>query len=310
MHGFSAWKFQFTSWLTFGEYKFQSLLERAEKMSEDITMLSADEEILSSKLYSILASYLRGRCTQLVRAGMRERNGLQLWRDLHREYMPNTRQRGLALAQALATYPPFNPQKSILESILEYEQLIADFEEVSASKYPEELKSATLLRCTEQRVREFLPLSVTDSTSYSDIRETLLAHEKVTKTWSQEALMKSVQFHSNAVPGSGKPVDPNGPAPMDVDRVEKGFSKGRAKESRKENSKEKEKGFGALVLLEFHIEAVDVVDMAIKRGKERKEKANRKEALKARKEKAKPIKISAACALNMAIAPTSALGGM
>ena len=54
-------------------------------------------------------------------------------------------------------------QKNILESILEYEQLIADIEEGTSSKYPEELKSATLLRCTEQRVREFLQLSVTDS---------------------------------------------------------------------------------------------------------------------------------------------------
>ena len=231
--GFSVWKFRFTNWLTFGENKLQSLLERAEEMSGDITMLSADEDVLSSKLYSILVSYLRGRCTQLVRAGMRERNGLQLWRDLHRECMPNTRQRGLALAQALATYPPFNPQKSILESILEYEQLIVDFEKVSSSKYPEELKSATLLRCTEQRVREFLQLSVTDPTSYSDIRETLLAHEKVTKTWSQEAVMKSIQPHSNAVPGGGKPLDPNGPAPTDVDRGERGFAKGKGEQEGK-----------------------------------------------------------------------------
>ena len=101
--------------------------------------------------------------------------------------------------------------------------------------------SATLLRCTKQRVREFLQLSVADSTSYSDIRETLLAHEKVTKTWSQEAVMKSIQSHSNAVPGGGKPVDPNGPAPMDVDRVEKGFSKGKGEHKGK--FKGKGKGF-------------------------------------------------------------------
>ena len=176
VHAFSAWKFQFASWLTFGEGRYKELLEKAETMSSDISTLSAVENALSTKLYSILTSYLRGRCSQMVRSGARDMNGLQLWRGLHREFMPSTRQRCLALAQVLATYPPFSAQKSILESILEYERLVADFEDVSSSKYPDELKSATLLQCTEQRVREYLQLSVSETTSYKDIREALLAH--------------------------------------------------------------------------------------------------------------------------------------
>ena len=235
VHAFSSWRFQFTSWLTFGEGRYKELLERAETMSADITGLSASETALSTKLYSILTSYLRGRCSQMVRSGVREMNGLQLWRDLHREFMPSTRQRGLALAQVLATYPPFSAQKSTLESILEYERLVADFEDVSSTKYPEELKSATLLRCSEQRVREYLQLSVSETTSYKDIREALLAHEKVTKTWSQESVLKSVQEPATASSSTAKALyDPNGPAPMEVDRIEKGWQKGKGKQKGKQ----------------------------------------------------------------------------
>ena len=53
--------------------------------------------------------------------------------------------------------------------------------------------------------------------------------------------MKPIKIHSSAVPGGGKPVDPNGPAPMDVDCVEKGFSKGKGEQ--KGNFKGKGKGF-------------------------------------------------------------------
>ena len=114
-----------------------NLFWNGRKRCQAITVLSADEEVLSSEFHSILVSHFRGGCTQLARAGMRERNGLQLWRDLRRECMPTTRQPGLALAQALATYPSFNSQKSFYRRF---------FIKVSG---PEELKSATLLRCIE-----------------------------------------------------------------------------------------------------------------------------------------------------------------
>ena len=113
----------------------------------------------------------------------------------------------------------------MLECILNCEELVAQFEELSGSDYPDELKSATLIRCAEASVRQHLQLTIKDSTTYQEIKDAILSHEKASKTWSQDSVLKSVNIN--------RPTDPlqsNGPMPMDVDRVEdKGKSKGKGK---------------------------------------------------------------------------------
>ena len=187
---------------------------------------SVDEQGLSNKLYAILTSYLKGsKCLNLVRSEMKHKDGFRLWKQLHQEFLPSTRSRSLALAQALAGYPSFPKEKSVLECILNYEELVAQFEELSGSDYPDELKSATLIRCAEASVRQHLQLTIKDSTTYQEIKDAILSHEKASKTWSQDSILKSVNIN--------RPTDPlqsNGPMPMEVDRIEdKGKSKGKGK---------------------------------------------------------------------------------
>ena len=230
-HGFTTWKFVFLSWLTFAEPKYQKLLERVEQLDHmpSMTEYSEEEQQFSSRLFAILTSYLKGRCLQLVRSGLEQRDGFHLWKELHREYLPSTRARSLALAQALAAYPAFSKDKTVLECVLSYEQLVQEFEKMSGSTYPQELKSATLIRCSESRLREHLQLTIKESTTYQEIREAVLSHEQASKTWSQESIMKSLNMKS---------TDAGGPAPMEIDRIEeKGKGKG------KQKGKQKRKGW-------------------------------------------------------------------
>lgn len=84
-------------------------------------------------------------------------------------------------------------------------------------------------------MREHLQLTIKETTTYTEIRETVLSHEQASKTWSQESVTKSLNV---------KP-DPNGPAPMDVDRIqEKGKGKGKYKGKGKQNGKSKGKQKG------------------------------------------------------------------
>ena len=226
-HGFTTWKFVFLSWLTFAEPKYQKLLERVEQLDHmpSMTEYSEEEQQFSSRLFAILTSYLKGRCLQLVRSGLEQRDGFHLWKELHREYLPSTRARSLALAQALAAYPSFSKDKTVLECVLSYEQLVQEFEKMSGSTYPQELKSATLIRCSESRLREHLQLTIKESTTYQEIREAVLFHEQASKTWSQESIMKSLNMKS---------TDTGGPAPMEIDRIEeKGKGKGKQKGKQK-----------------------------------------------------------------------------
>ena len=229
-HGFLTWKFVFTSWLTFAEPKYKAFLQKVEEL-EHMPAMSAyteDEQMFSTRLFAILTSYLKGRCLRLVRSGMEQRNGFALWKELHKEYLPSTRARSLALAQALASYPPFAKDKTVLDNVLSYEQLAQEFEKMSGTTYPQELKAATLIRCSENRLREHLQLTIKETTTYNEIREAVLSHEQASKTWSQESIMKSLNMRP----------DPNGPAPMEVDRVqEKGKGKGKYKGKGKDKGK-------------------------------------------------------------------------
>ena len=71
-HSFVTWKFIFTSWLTLAEPQYQQLLEKVEQMERlpNMAEYTDDEKQLSTRLFSILTSYLRGRCLQLVRSGV------------------------------------------------------------------------------------------------------------------------------------------------------------------------------------------------------------------------------------------------
>ena len=115
---------------------------------------AADERSMAQKLYAVLTSYLRGRCSHMVRAESQLKDGFKLWYNLNQEFLPSTRQRSLALTQALGAYPVFPKDKSALESILSYEQLVHEYEQASGSTYPKELMSATLIRCCNPRPRE------------------------------------------------------------------------------------------------------------------------------------------------------------
>eukprot|EP00435_Cladocopium_sp_Y103_P026719 s1251_g6.t1 len=81
--------------------------------------------------------------------------------------------------------------------------------------------AATLIRYRQPRLREKIQLSITDTTSYADIRERITSFERVSKSWTGEQVLKRINDASAA--------DSGGPAAMEVDRIEKGKNKGKQK---------------------------------------------------------------------------------
>ena len=152
---FMNWKTNFLSWIGYGDERYLKLIPTVEKMTKapDISTYKEDRE-LAHKFYAILSSYLRGRCSSLVRAESENRDGFKLWYYLMHEFHPQTKQRTLSLAQTLASYPSFSAKQSMLENILNYETLVGEYEKSSGEKYPSDLKTATLLPCAPQKIRE------------------------------------------------------------------------------------------------------------------------------------------------------------
>ena len=125
----------------------------------------------------------------------------------------------------------FGRDKSSLESILAFEQLVMQYEEASGSTYPLELMSATLIRCCQPKLREQVQLSINEESTYQEIRDKVLSFERVSKIWSTEQVLKHVQETPSYTGGAA-----DGPIPMEVDRIEKG-GKG------KQKGKNKGRGF-------------------------------------------------------------------
>ena len=199
---------QFESWIGFGDSNCARIMSEVEnaKKPPDSSSYSADEKALSQRLYAILSSYLRGRYMQLVRANHPNRDGFALWYEMIREFIPSTKQRALALAQTLSQFPSFK-EKSMLESVLQYENLVQQYESASGQTYPSDLKAATLIRCSPPRLREHLQLSLSDVSTYADVREALLAYERISKSFFQEQILKQLEAPE------GRSGD--GPTPME-----------------------------------------------------------------------------------------------
>ena len=217
---FNSWKMRFESWWCFGDDRYTSLLSRIEGQTKepDTQTYGADQENMARKFFAVLSSYLRGKCLHLVRANQEDNDGFKLRYQLCKEYLPSTRQRSLALAQALSQFPNFNPKVSLLESILQFEQLCTQYEAASKQTYPSDLKSATLIRCAPTKLKEHLQLSLTDRSSYADVREAILAYERVSKSFTQGQILKNLEIQDKQ----------DGPTPMEVDRVyDKGKGKGK-----------------------------------------------------------------------------------
>ena len=238
---FMGWKLNFETWMSYGDERFNDLLGKIEKMDRAPSYAAYDSEqkSMANKFFAILSSYLRGRTNALVRSVANgDKDGFKLWYDLCREYLPNSKQRTLSLAQTLAQYPQFSNKIGMLEQILNFEQLVGQYESSSGNTYPGDLKAATILRCSPQRIREYLQLSLKEDSSYADIREAVLAHERVTKGFSSESILKQIQ-----TPASEHDTS----APMEVDRVFKGGGKEQKGKGKKGEFKGKGRGaFGGM----------------------------------------------------------------
>ena len=155
---FMSWKLTFETWMTYGDDRFGELLAKIERMTKAPIYSAYDPEqkSMANKFFAILSSYMRGRTSALVRSvASEEKDGFRLWYELCKEYLPSSKQRTLSLAQTLAQYPSFNSKSSMLEQILNFEQLVGQYESSSGNVYPGDLKAATILRCSPARVREY-----------------------------------------------------------------------------------------------------------------------------------------------------------
>ena len=229
-----SWRETFVNWLSYGDHRFTDLLRDVEALDEPCRLsdfASPEVRELARRLYSILASYIKGPALQLVRAESAEKNGFLVWQQLRNLYMPKARPRTMAIGQAIMSHPSFAKDKPMLESLLQMDLLLDQYRLASGHPMPDDLVVSTVLRCIEPNLRRHLELTMDDSITYESLKEKLILMDKNSRVWSGDSYLKLVQNSLTS--------DPNGPAPMEVDSINQIGTKGKRKGGKKGKGKQK-----------------------------------------------------------------------
>ena len=164
------------------------------------------------------------------------------------QYQPHTKARSIALLSAIMSLPSFTRERTLLEQILGFERLIEQYNRASSTELADNVQLSVLVKCLPNHVRQHVQLQMSESSTYSQIREQVVGYETVTKSWSNSRIHSELGITGNFSDNR------NEPSPMEVDMVKQkgkggkgdykgkgggkhGYNKGKGKES-------KGKGFG------------------------------------------------------------------
>ena len=147
---------------------------------------------------------------------------------LTKDLQPKTKQRALALVQALNRVQ-FDASKTITEQLPQYEAMVREYERAANVTYPDDLKVAAVVAALPQSLRVHVQMALQDDTTFDDLRCRVEMYEQVSMKWVPEA---GTQL---AIKPGGADVDTS--APMEVDAVWSGKEgkkgKGKGKKGQK-----------------------------------------------------------------------------
>ena len=166
-------------------------------------------------------------------------NGYEALRQMLSNCQPQARNRTMNLLQGIMAYPSFNMKGSLLPQILKLEEHFLQYDRLGGSKLSSDMKSAVLLRAVTGQMKVHLNLTLNEGSSYTKIREAILAFDTATTKWNESA---ALSFNLSPIQPAS---DQGGPMPMEIDRVQqkgKDKGKGKSKESKGKSKGKDDKG--------------------------------------------------------------------
>ncbi|CAE7270690.1 unnamed protein product [Symbiodinium sp. CCMP2592] len=207
------WAHAFKAWLIFADPQYEIELQAIESnLDVENPTMPAETAERSRRLYAILSSLLQHKPKMLLRQ-VPDRNGYETWRQLVNIYAPRSKVRGLALLNAIMSFPPFVKSKTTREQVDGLDRLAQEYERVSGTAVNADILLGTLLRVLPAHLRNHIQLQMKSDTSYEQVKQFILTYEVTTSNWSASKVQQSL--------GIGPSGDPSAsdPAPMDVDRA-------------------------------------------------------------------------------------------
>eukprot|EP00435_Cladocopium_sp_Y103_P049904 s97_g15.t1 len=238
----SDFSFTFKSWLFFAEPAFEHDIRYIEEnptvpviFQENPSGVASKER--ARKLYSILAGILKNRPLKVLRA-VTEANGLEVWRQLHTLYVPKTKGRSLALLNALMQMPAFTKDRSCREQVQGMERLAEEYRKASGHEVNEDILLSTLIRVSPKHLQQHVQLTMSEQSSFAEVKERILAFERISSTWTKDRVLADAGIAPLGAVTSYATADSGGTMPMEVNLI-KGKGKWKGKQ---QSDKGKTKG--------------------------------------------------------------------
>ena len=244
-NGWADFSFSFRQWLCFADSNYTSDLAHVEEHCDTVVTFKEtpegnDTKARSCKLYAILAGIFRNRPLRLLRQ-IPSNNGLETWRQLHNLFTPKTKASSMALLSAIMSFPAFKSDRTLLEQVQTLERLGDEYQKTSGNNIADDILLTTLIRALPRAVQQHIQLGMTNSTTYQEVKDKVVAYERVSSTWTREKiLVECGATPLGAVTSYASPGD-SGVSPMEVNLVQKGKGK---KGKGADKGKGKSKSFG------------------------------------------------------------------
>eukprot|EP00435_Cladocopium_sp_Y103_P032397 s251_g8.t1 len=220
------WCWSFEQYISSVDAKFaddiQQVRNHLDRVVDPIDF-SDQESQRNNFFYSLLSSLVRQRALMVVKQ-VSNSNGLEAYRVLIQQNEPLSKNRSMGLLNIIMNWPQFSGKMSFMQHILILEHAYAEYEK-RGQKLNDDLKTAVLMRSVTGQLKTWLQLQVTETTTYSCVREMILLYDASTTKWSEQMVL--------GVDASG---NSDGPVPMEIDRVE---NKGKGGKGSKGKSKDK-----------------------------------------------------------------------
>ena len=224
----SAWKewsWTFEQYISSVDAKFAEDIQKFREHPErpiDPVDFNDTEKQRNTFFYSLLSSLLRQRALLVVRQ-VSGCNGLEAYRTRIQQNEPVSKNRSIGLLNVIMNWPAFSGKLSLMQHVLKLEHAYSEYEKLG-SRLNDDLKTAILMRSVTGQLKTWLQLQVTETTTYTRVREMILQYDASTTKWSEQMVLGA---------DSSGAVD--GPVPMEIDRIE---GKGKGKSGGKSKSKE------------------------------------------------------------------------
>ena len=158
-------------------------------------------------------------------------NGLEAYRTLIQQNEPVSKNRSMGFPNIIMNWPSFGGKQSLMQQVLKLEHAFNEYEKLG-SRLNDDLETAILMRSVTGQLKVWLQLQVTESTTYSRVREMVIQYDVSTTKWSEQMVLG----HDTG----GSSTD--GPVQMEIDRVEgrqKGKNGGKRKSKRQRSEQRK-----------------------------------------------------------------------